>query len=112
MDEPEAYILGSVDFLKCKIDLSKRPLKPRVETEFWVEQAIEDIQANRSTEVIKCLDMFSGSGCIGIAILKHLESAVVDFVDVDEKAVEQIAINAKLNNIDASRFRVIQSDIF
>ena len=112
MDEPEAYILGSVDFLKCKIDLSKRPLIPRVETEFWVEKAIKVIQAREAIEAIRCLDIFAGSGCIGIALLKHLESAVVDFVDVDEKAVEQIAINAKLNNIDASRFQIIKSDMF
>ena len=109
MDEPEAYVIGYVDFLGCKIDLSKRPLIPRTETEFWVEQALKDIATN---DPIKCLDIFSGSGCIGISILKHIPSSIMDLVDVEDKAVEQIAINCKLNNIEASRFQIIKSDVF
>src|SRR3989344_3519296 len=112
MDEPEAYILGSVDFLKCKIDLSKRPLIPRVETEFWVEKAIKVIQAREAIEAIRCLDIFAGSGCIGISVLKAIPLATMDFVDIDERATEQIAINSKLNNIDTSRFQIIKSDVF
>ncbi len=110
--EPEAYTIGSIDFLGSKIDLSQRPLIPRIETEFWLGKAIEAIQANEANEAIRCLDIFSGSGCIGVAILKHFESAVVDFVDIDDRAIKQIGINCKSNNIDNSRFNIIKSDIF
>ena len=109
--EPVAYVIGFVDFLGCKIDLSKRLLIPRLETEFWVEQVIGDINKDTSAR-IKCLDMFAGSGCIGIAVLKNVPSTTVDFVDCDARAITQVAINCKLNDIDVSRRQIIKSNMF
>lgn len=108
--EPLAYIIGWVDFLGCRIDLSARPLIPRPETEFWVEQVIS--HQSLVTSPIKILDLFSGSGCIGIALLKHLPNATVDFGEKDLKLCEQIKKNILFNNIDPARTRVIQTDIF
>jgi len=36
------------------------------------------------------LDLFAGSGCVGIAVAKNLPAAAVDFGDIDVAAVEQI----------------------
>ncbi len=102
-------------FLNCKIDLSKRVFIPRIETEFWVKKALKDCKlqiARVKLKKPKFLDIFSGSGCIGIAILKNIKESHVDFVDIDENAVEQIRINLKLNRISSKRYRIIKSDIF
>jgi release factor glutamine methyltransferase len=100
-------------FLNCKIDLSKEVFIPRVETEFWVKKAIKSIQATSNEQrTIKVLDIFAGSGCIGIAVLKNIRNSYVDFVDIDKKAIEQININLKLNKISPKRYRVIKSDVF
>lgn len=109
--EPVAYVIGFVDFLGCKIDLSQRPLIPRTETEFWVEKVIEELNKNR-LEKIKCLDMFAGSGCIGVAVLKNVASTAIDFVDQDDRAITQIEINCKLNSINPSRIQIILSNMF
>lgn len=109
--EPVAYVIGYVDFLGCKIDLSQKTLIPRAETEFWVEQVIRNISKETSTSA-KCLDMFAGSGCVGVAVLKNIPSSTMDFVDYDARAITQIAINCKLNGIAASRWRIIKSDRF
>jgi len=102
-------------FLNCKIDLSKEVFIPRIETEFWVKKAIKEIQ-NYITlyryKKLKILDVFAGSGCIGIAILKNIKKSKVDFVDVDKRAIEQIKINLKLNKISPNRFKIIKSNIF
>jgi release factor glutamine methyltransferase len=102
-------------FLNCKIDTSKGVFIPRPETEFWTKKAIKEIQnyitLYRSNE-LKILDIFAGSGCIGIAILKNIRKSHVDFVDIDKKAIEQIKINLRLNKISQKRYRIIKSDVF
>lgn len=105
------YLIGFVQFLGCKIDLSKRPFIPEPETEYWVQKTIEDIKSS-GRKNIHVLDVFSGSGCIGIAILMHIPQAKIDFAEKEKRFCEQIAINVKLNNIKSSRYDIIQSDIF
>ncbi|OGZ06437.1 MAG: hypothetical protein A3C93_01760 [Candidatus Lloydbacteria bacterium RIFCSPHIGHO2_02_FULL_54_17] len=109
--EPLAYVIGWVDFLGCRIDLSAKPLIPRSETEFWVELVIihQSLVTSKNTKI---LDLFAGSGCIGIALLKHLLNATVDFGEKDPVLCKQIKKNTALNNIDPARTRVIQTDVF
>ena len=113
--EPLAYVIGFVDFLGCKIDLSKRPLIPRPETEFWVEQAISQtspVSRGRRKQTTRVLDIFAGSGCVGVSIMRHIKNARVVFAEKDKKLISQIKLNCKNNGIPAAKYKVIQSDIF
>jgi release factor glutamine methyltransferase len=104
--EPLDYIIGFKEFLGCKIDLSKKPLIPRAETEFWTAVAIDEIKSclslprRRESGLIKVLDIFAGSGCIGVAVLKHVKKAQVVFADIDP----HIRAN--------KRYKIIKSDLF
>jgi release factor glutamine methyltransferase len=113
---PFDYVIGSVEFLGCKIDLSLKPLIPRAETEFWAEKAIEKIRSNVKGQMskVRCLDIFAGSGCIGIAMLKACPELVerVDFAEKEKKFLEQIKGNLACNKISSNRYRLVQSDIF
>ncbi|HUT95963.1 MAG TPA: HemK family protein methyltransferase [Candidatus Paceibacterota bacterium] len=108
------YKKGYKNFLGCKIDLRFRPFIPRKETEFWVKEAIQDINLSRakSRESLSILDIFSGSGCIGISILKHTKNSQMIFAEIDKKFIRQIKLNLKINKINSRRYKVIQSDIF
>ncbi|MBI2038351.1 MAG: HemK family protein methyltransferase [Candidatus Nealsonbacteria bacterium] len=97
-------------FLGCQIDLSKWNFMPRVETEFWAKKAIK--YAEKRSRHIKVLDIFAGTGCIGIAILKNIKDGRVDFIDINKQAVEQIKINLTLNKISKNRYGVFQSNMF
>ena len=105
MDLPEEYQKGFTNFLGIKIDLSKRPLIPRPETEYWVKWFI-----NQNHGKIKCLDLFSGSGCVGVAILKNIKGSICHFGEIDDSFIEQIKINCR--DIDSDRYRIIKTDIF
>ena len=113
---PIVYKKGYTNFANCKIDLSSKPMIPRKETEFWVEKAIKDVVNVVNVgivESVKVLDIFAGSGCIGIAILKGLSRACrVDFSEIDKNSIKQIKLNLKINKINPARYSIIQSDIF
>lgn len=117
--EPIDYVIGWRVFLGCKIDLSEKPLIPREETEYWVKVAIDEIKKELKTKFrkkssLKILDIFSGSGCIGLAILSHLPQARVTFADKNFKALATIKKNLKINkmNLVQDRAQVIKSDVW
>jgi len=107
MELPEDYRIGYKYFLGAKIDLSKRPFIPREETEHWVSLAIKEIKKNSI-----CLDLFSGSGCIGVSVLKNVNNSYCDFGEKEDLFLEQIKINLDLNGIDKNRYSLIKTDIF
>jgi len=116
--EPLDYVIGFVDFLGCKIDLSKKPLIPRKETEYWAAFAAGDIKKRidgssiSAKENLRVLDVFAGSGCVGVAIQANVPNVLCDFAEKDAKQIKQIKINLKNNFAMQPKCKVIQSDIF
>lgn len=114
-NEPQDYKIGDSQFMDLKIDLSFRPLIPRAETEYWADLAIKEIKkkvVENNLHEIKVLDIFSGSGCVGLAVAKMAPEVQVDFAEVELQFLKQIKFNAALNNISPERFSLIQSDVF
>ena len=107
--EPLDFVIGWMPFLKCVIDLRYKPLIPRPETEYWTELAIKEIGKHKGAKV---LDIFSGSGAIGIAVLKHAKNTKVDFGEYEPELVKQITYNLKLNKLEKRKSKVYKSDIF
>lgn len=56
--------------------------------------------------------MFSGSGAIGIAVLKAIPGARLTFAERDPRCIAQIRLNLRRNNIAPARFRIVRSDVF
>lgn len=105
------YITGEVIFCDVIINLSLRPMIPRPETEFWVREAFNYIQVREMTKSFRALDLFSGSGCVGIACAKHFKDSEVDCIELDPKLKEQIKISALKNNV-SERIQAITGDVF
>jgi release factor glutamine methyltransferase len=108
---PKEYKRGFAKFLGLKIDLSERPLIPRPETAFWTKAAILAMKKEKKGK-LECLDLFAGSGCIGLAVLAKVENVFCDFGDVDPKNIKQIKINIKINGLDEKKSKVIETDVF
>lgn len=101
-------------FLNCRVDLTKKVFEPRIETEFWVGKAIKEIsqKIENRNQKIEILDIFAGSGCIGVAVLKNIKNARVDFADISNKINKQVKINLKLNKIQKDRYKIYKSNLF
>lgn len=115
-ERPLQYILGTANFMDLELQVNEAVLIPRPETEELVQWILEDCQtkkknldAERSRSVIstslndcslRILDIGTGSGCIAIALAKHLPQAKVYAIDVSEKALEVARENARLNQVD------------
>ncbi len=95
---PVQYLIGYVDFYDTHINVDERVLIPRFETEYLVEKTIQRIKSLK-LENPKILELGTGSGCISIALKKHI-SCEVTAVDISEEALEVAKENAKLNHVN------------
>lgn len=97
-DYPIQYIIGNVEFCDIILNVNENVLIPRFETEYFVEKLIKRLQKYPSN-TLKILDIGTGSGCISIALKKHLNQEIMG-IDISKKALEVALQNAKLNNVE------------
>lgn len=106
--EPVARILGRKEFYGLAFDLDAETLVPRPETEMLVDFGIAFL---RSRPGGRLLDLGTGSGCVGVAILHHLPGAHGVGVDISPQAVARAAANAEALGVGA-RFSARVGDWF
>ncbi|MBS5151235.1 MAG: peptide chain release factor N(5)-glutamine methyltransferase [Butyricicoccus pullicaecorum] len=104
--EPLAYLLGEWDFYGITLRVTPDVLIPRSDTERLCELAIERARARQTPRV---LDLCSGSGCIGLALLHEVPKAVGLGVDLSPKAVQLAQANAEQLGL-APRYRCIEGN--
>jgi len=85
--EPVAYILGRKGFRHIELEVDRRVLVPRPETELLVEPALE-LRPRR------LLDMGTGSGAVALAIADELPGCELLASDTSSAALEVARANA------------------
>lgn len=106
-EKPIQYILGEARFMDLELQVNEQVLIPRPETEELVQWILNDCQIEQSRD-LKILDIGTGSGCIAIALEKHIPNAKVYAIDVSEGALEVARENANKNGVDVN---FIEQDI-
>lgn len=107
---PVAYIVGKVAFWNEALEIKPGCLIPRPETEILVERFIEESGFEKQG-IFSFLDLGSGSGAIGIAILRHYPNARGTFSDKSKKALAVTEKNLVRYDL-LNRSEVVQSDLF
>lgn len=95
---PPQYLIGNVEFCGNIINVDKRVLIPRFETETLVDKTINYAKKVFSNK-INIIDLGTGSGCIAISFKKNLDCDVTA-LDISSDALEVARTNAALNNTE------------
>lgn len=86
---PLEYISGRAYFYRSNFLVNEDVLIPRNETEILVELAVQEIQRNFQNKKCRVLDMCTGSGVIGLSLLREGGAELaVTFLDFSPKALE------------------------
>lgn len=98
--EPIQYLTGEWVFYGLPFAVDRRVLIPRPSTETLVEEVLSALRPDRSgptspTDHAPLIaDVCTGSGCIAVALLKHLRGARAIATDLSEDALTVAAGNA------------------
>ena len=123
---PVAYITGHKEFYGYDFFVSPAVLIPKPDTEILVEKALDAILQKMDARpgiVLSICDMCTGSGCIGLSVLKHLleEEKIpsgslpkLTLADISSGALEMARKNALhlLPAEEAEEIRFIKSNLF
>lgn len=89
--EPMSYITGQREFYGLPLQIDRRVLDPRPDTETLVDWALEVLQGQANPNVA---DLGTGSGAIALAIMHQRPDAHVLAVDASEEALAVARGNA------------------
>lgn len=104
--EPLAYVLGEWGFRRLTLEVDRRVLVPRPETEIVVERCLARIGGLVAPRV---LDVGTGSGAIALAIADEHPDARVTGIDISADALAVARANALRTGL-AVQF--LQGDLF
>ncbi|OGR44134.1 MAG: protein-(glutamine-N5) methyltransferase, release factor-specific [Elusimicrobia bacterium GWA2_61_42] len=104
--EPLAYILGWQDFRGLRINVDKRVLVPRPETEELVGLAAEFLKGRRGE--LAALDYGAGSGAIGFWLAKEFPGLRLTAAEKSARAIACAAGNAEALGL-AKRVKFIRT---
>jgi release factor glutamine methyltransferase len=110
-NEPIQYITGEREFYGLPLRVNSAVLIPRNSTEHVVEAMLEELKARSNAgEVLRIIDVGTGSGAIAIALAHHLPQSQVFALDLSGEALEVATANAELNGV-RDRMRFVESDL-
>ncbi|MDP1660493.1 MAG: peptide chain release factor N(5)-glutamine methyltransferase [Phycisphaerales bacterium] len=107
-DEPVQYLTGEAWFFGLPLSVDRRVLVPRPCTEMVVETVLQRSRtagdvggaAGRADGAgLRILDLCTGSGCVAIALARHLRAAAVVATDVSGDALAVARANAERHKV-------------
>lgn len=99
--EPVQYVIGETDFFGLTMEVDRRVLIPRPET----EELVAWLLSENGNEKKAFLDICTGSGCIAVALAKNRVGAHVMACDISPDALAVAQNNARRNGVHIHFFQ-------
>lgn len=114
LGEPVAYITEEKGFYGLNFKVRSGVLIPRPETELIIDEVLADhkkkLATQSATETIRILDLGSGTGCIGLSILKNIPNSELVTIEKSSVAFEILNENIKFLEL-TDRVKAIHNDV-
>jgi release factor glutamine methyltransferase len=107
--EPLPYVIGHWEFFGLDLEVNPDVLIPRPETELLVEHAITWLEAHPGRR--KVIEIGTGSGCIAVAIARHIPDVSLTASDISATALEVAKKNVRNHN-SQKQVHLIQADLW
>jgi release factor glutamine methyltransferase len=110
---PAQYITGHQEFWGMDFIVTTAVLIPRPETEHVIEKVLELVRGGRApspADVLRIVDVGTGSGCIALALAKELPHAEIHATEISPAALEIARANAARLQLE-DRVRFHQTDL-
>lgn len=121
---PVAYITGHKEFYGYDFLVTPAVLIPKPDTEILVERAIDLIIGKMETRpdcLLTICDMCTGSGCIGLSVLKSLietykipsgQLPKITMIDISQDALDLAEKNVEHLGLPRENLRLVRSNLF
>ena len=109
--EPLPYILGWREFYGLTFEVTPAVLIPRPETEGLVNEALCWAGKRGAVDTpLAVADVGAGSGCIAVALARHLPGATVYATDASAAALEVAGRNVRRHEVE-DRLRLLHGEL-
>lgn len=96
--QPIQYIIGFTEFYGLDLQVNPSTLIPRPETEELVDWILNS-ENTTGKQPLKIVDVGTGSGCIAIALAKHIKNVTVEAIDISQNALATAYQNAQAHQV-------------
>ena len=108
---PAQYITGHQEFWGMDLIVTPAVLIPRPETEHVIEVVLARVgRAPSPADLLRIVDVGTGSGCIALALAKELPHAEIHATDISPAAVEIARANVARHQLE-DRIQLHQADL-
>ena len=90
--KPVSRIINKKNFWDNEFELNDDTLDPRPDSENLIDAVLCHFKSK--TQILKILDLGSGSGCLGLSLLKEYPYSEASFFDVSKKSLEIVKTNS------------------